>query len=85
MTIFFADVRITLDAQSENFHIVGLELGAADMPQALALLMAWKAGLAIHPRFDALMEESLSSTKKRGTNYMTLREASRWLRDNVFA
>lgn len=83
MTTFFADVRIYKSPKHEP-EILSVEVPALDMQAAVHMLMAWKAGLSVHPRFDTAMEESLQATKLRGRNYLTLREASLHLRNNVF-
>jgi hypothetical protein len=84
MTTFFAEVRIFVNPKHEA-ETLCVEVPAPDLQQALALLMAWKAGLAANPRFDTAMEESLSAAKRRGASYLTMREAAAHLRNNVFA
>jgi hypothetical protein len=83
MTTFFADVRIFTSPKHEATTI-SVEVPAADLHSAVQMLMAWKAGLTASPRFDTAMEESLSASRTRGRNYLTLREAAQHLRNNVF-
>lgn len=83
MTTFYAEVRIYANPKHEPADL-SIEVPAADIQTALAVLMAWKAGLAVHPRFDTAMEESLAASKTRGRQYLTLREAAAFLRNNVF-
>ena len=84
MTCFFADLRIFVNPRHEA-QTISVEVPAADIQTAVHMLMAWKAGLSANPRFDTAMEESLSATKRRGVNYLTLREAANHLRNNVFS
>jgi hypothetical protein len=83
MTTFFADLRVYANPKHED-TTVSVEVPAADLPQALAILMAFKAGLSAHPDFDTAMEESLAASKTRGRQYLTMREAASFLRDTVF-
>lgn len=83
MTTFFADLRIYANPKHEQ-TTVSIEVAAADLSQALACLMAFKAGLSAHPGFDTAMEESLAAKPTRGRQYLTMREAAQFLRTNVF-
>lgn len=84
MTIFFADLRVYSSPKHEA-ETLCVEVPAQDLSQALALLMAFKAGLSVHPGFDTAMEESLASSRRRGATYLTMREAATHLRERVFA
>ena len=84
MTTFFADLRVYANPKHEE-TFVSVEVPAPDLQQALALLMAFKAGLSAHPGFDTAMEESLAAKPTRGRNYLTMREAAQHLRNNVFS
>lgn len=83
MTTFFADLRVYANPKHEE-TTVSVEIAADDIHQALGMLMAFKAGLSAHPGFDTAMEESLAASKTRGRQYLTMREAASFLRDNVF-
>lgn len=83
MTTFYAEVRIFTHPKHETDSL-SIEIPAPDIGQALSILMAWKAGLSAHFRFDTAMEESLSAKPTRGRTYLTLREASLHIRDHVF-
>lgn len=84
MTTFFATLRITHAYDKGEPLSLAVEIPASDLPAAVHMLMAFKAGLAVHPRFVAGSEESLSAAKTRGQYYLTLREAANHLRDRVF-
>lgn len=84
MTTFFATLRIAHAYDKGEPLSLNVEVPAQDLPQAVHMLMAFKAGLAVHPRYVAGSEESLSATKTRGHQYRTLREAANYLRDSVF-
>lgn len=84
MTTFYADIRVYANPKHEA-ETLCVEVPAQDLTQALAMLMAFKAGLSVHPGFDAAMEESLASSRRRGANYLTMREAATHLREHVFA
>lgn len=83
MTLFFADVRIFVSPKHEA-ETISIEVPAPDINTAVAMLMAWKAGLAVHPRFDTAMEESLSAKPTRSREYRTMREASLFIRNRFF-
>lgn len=86
MTTFYADLRVytALRLSRDEPAAVSVEIPARDIEQALALLMAWKAGLSVSAKYDTAMEESLAAKPTRGRTYLTLREASQHLRNNVF-
>ena len=83
MTTFYADIRLYTNPKHEPVDL-SVEVGAPDMQTAVSILMAWKAGLSAHPRFDTAMEESVAASRTRGRTYVTLREAAAHLRNNVF-
>lgn len=78
---FFADVRV-YRRPDHHYEIVNVEVPAPDLPTALSVLQAWIAGLASNPAFDTAFEESLYATKRRGSEYMTLREAAQRLQNH---
>lgn len=79
MTLFYADLRIYRQPDL-HYLTVSVEVPAADMAAALALLQAWNAGLAVHSRIDTLNEESIYSSRRRNVEYLTFREAAIRLR-----
>ncbi len=83
MTVFFADVRI-YRLPDHHFETLSVEVPADDLQMAARILQAWQAGLRVHPAFDAGMEESLYSTRRRGATYHTLREGSAFILMNLF-
>ena len=84
MTTFFATLRI-FHGNTPDPAVVNVEVPAIDLPQAVHMLGAFKAGLAAHPQFSTGMEESLAAKPTRGQKYLTMREAANWLRNNVFS
>lgn len=83
MTTFFADITINRPSAKDPVSIT-VEIPACDMSTAVQTLGAWKAGLAVSPRFDGATEEAISAKQRRGTRPMTMLEASRFLRNEVF-
>jgi len=80
MTTFYADVRI-YHSRTDEPTTISIELPAPDMAQALQVVGAFKAGLSANPKFDRGTEESITEKPRRGTKYITLREAAQVLKN----
>ncbi len=75
MTTFFADLRIYRQSD-QHYNTYSVEVPAPDLVTAVQQLLAFKAGLAVHPNFETASEESLYGTKRRGVTYLTMRETA---------
>jgi len=80
MTTFFADLRVSRNSD-QNYWTVAVEVPAPDLQQAVQMLMAFKAGLSVNPNYDSAGEEAIYSSKRRATNYLTMRESAQLLKD----
>ena len=78
MTTFFCDLRVARNTD-QNYWTVSVEVPAPDLQSAVQMLMAYKAGLSIHPNYDSAGEESVYNSKRRGVRYLTMREGSKLL------
>lgn len=82
MTTFFSDLRVSRNSD-EHYIIVSVEVPAPDLPAAVHMLMAFKAGLAANPNFGRANEESVYGVKRRGVTYLTMREAAMQLKNEL--
>lgn len=83
MTTIYADVRV-YRFPDHNYWTLSIEVPAVDLAGAVLMLNAWSAGLHIESQLDTVHIESLTTSKRRGVEYHTLREAAVHLRNNHF-
>jgi len=79
VTTFFCDLRVARNTD-QNYWTVSIEVPAPDLPSAVQMTMAYKAGLSIHPNFDSAGEESIYNSRKRNIKYITMREGAKLLK-----
>lgn len=77
-TTFYAEVAVFARVTNEA-HFIQVEIPATSLEEALRALQAWSAGLSIRERFDRMVEQYVDRVKRRGTTYLTLREAAQKL------
>lgn len=75
---FYCEVAI-FQRLTNHSHMIAVEVPAATLEEAMRSLQAWAAGLSIHERFDRMYEQYVDRAKRRGTTYLTLREAAQQL------
>lgn len=78
MTTFYCDLRVSRQTD-DHYYTISVEVPAPDLPAAVQMLLAFKAGMAVHGNFGHASEESLYSMRRRMAEYWTLREAAQKL------
>ena len=82
MTTFFCDLRVYRNSD-QHYSTVSIEVPAPDLVTAVNIVLAFKAGLAVHPNFEMASEESIYGVKRRGPTYLTMREAAKQLQHDL--
>lgn len=83
MTTFYADLRV-YRLPDHHYATLSVEVPARSIEDTVAVLQAWAAGLSVESRVDHQLTESISASKRRGTEYRTLREAAKELKNLLF-